>query len=201
VEPPNVTVEINHCILGAMRVAEGSDVRIADSILDATSDAGVAYAQTDGASAGGPLRLVNATVIGKVHTVLFSLVSNAILLARLDAADAWTAPVRAERRQEGCVRFSYVPTDAVVPRRFRCQPERASEAVRCRPQFTSLRYGESGYGQLALRSAREIRTGADDEAEMGAFHGLFQPQRETNLRVRLAEYLRFGLEAGIFYAT
>jgi hypothetical protein len=36
---------------------------------------------------------------------------------------------------------------------------------------------------------------------MGAYHDLFEPQRETNLRVRLAEYLRFGLEAGIFYAS
>jgi hypothetical protein len=36
---------------------------------------------------------------------------------------------------------------------------------------------------------------------MGAFHDLFQPQRETNLRVRFEEYLRFGLEAGIFYQT
>jgi hypothetical protein len=33
---------------------------------------------------------------------------------------------------------------------------------------------------------------------MGAFHDLFQPQRETNLNVRLEEYLRFGLEAGSF---
>jgi hypothetical protein len=30
---------------------------------------------------------------------------------------------------------------------------------------------------------------------------LFQPQRETNLRIRLDEYLRFGLSAGLFYAT
>jgi hypothetical protein len=36
---------------------------------------------------------------------------------------------------------------------------------------------------------------------MGAFNELMQPQRETDLRVRLDEYLRFGLEAGIFYAT
>ena len=36
---------------------------------------------------------------------------------------------------------------------------------------------------------------------MGAFHDLYQPQRETNLRVALDEYLRFGLEAGIFYVT
>ena len=43
--------------------------------------------------------------------------------------------------------------------------------------------------------------GADDEAEMGAFHDLFQPQRESNVRTRLREYLRFGLEAGIFYST
>ena len=47
----------------------------------------------------------------------------------------------------------------------------------------------------------EIRTGADDEAEMGAGHTLYQPQREINLRVRLDEYLRFGLEAGVFYVT
>jgi hypothetical protein len=36
---------------------------------------------------------------------------------------------------------------------------------------------------------------------MGVYHHLHQPQRETNLRVRLDEYLRFGLEAGISYAT
>ena len=27
------------------------------------------------------------------------------------------------------------------------------------------------------------------------------PQRESNVRTRLSEYLRFGLEAGIFYQT
>jgi hypothetical protein len=36
---------------------------------------------------------------------------------------------------------------------------------------------------------------------MGAFHDLFQPQRLTNLNVRLQEYLRVGLEAGVFPVT
>ena len=36
---------------------------------------------------------------------------------------------------------------------------------------------------------------------MGVTHELYAPQRETNLRIRLDEYLRYGLEAGIFYAT
>jgi hypothetical protein len=71
--------------------------------------------------------------------------------------------------------------------------------LRIRPRFTTLSYGTAGYCQLGPRCADEIRRGADDEAEMGAFHDLFQGQRETNLRVRLEEYLRFGLEAGIFY--
>ena len=48
----------------------------------------------------------------------------------------------------------------------------------------------------APAAPREIRTGADDESEMGAFHLLHAPQREANLRIRLEEYLRFSLEAG-----
>ena len=36
---------------------------------------------------------------------------------------------------------------------------------------------------------------------MGVLHDLFQAQREINLRVRLNEYLRFGLEAGIVFAS
>ena len=46
----------------------------------------------------------------------------------------------------------------------------------------------------------EIFRGADDESEMGAFHDVFAPQRERDLRIRVQEYLRFGLEAGIFYS-
>jgi hypothetical protein len=99
------------------------------------------------------------------------------------------------------VRFSFLPLGSEVPRRHRCRPENQAEAVRIRPQFTSLRYGDPGYCQLGRYCAEEIRRGADDESEMGAFHDLYAPQREANLRARLEEYLRFGLEAGILYAT
>jgi hypothetical protein len=36
---------------------------------------------------------------------------------------------------------------------------------------------------------------------MGAFNHLKGALREANLRQVLREYLRFGLEAGIFYVT
>ena len=47
----------------------------------------------------------------------------------------------------------------------------------------------------------EIAGGAEDGAEMGAFSFLQQPQRLANLTTALAEYLRFGLEAGMIEQT
>jgi hypothetical protein len=87
----------------------------------------------------------------------------------------------------------------VTPRRFRCVPDDDRPDVL--PHFTSLRYGDPGYGQLRQATDKSIRQGASDEGEMGVMHALFQPQRETNLRIRLDEYLRFGLHAGVFYAS
>ena len=217
---PNVRVEIDRCILGAIHADVGAEVFITNSIIDAGDEREVAYAAPDGVGPGAPLEIENSTVIGRLRTSVLEA-SNTIFFARAaetegvegpspeseeDALpeEVWLAPLSVARLQEGCVRFSYVPPGSQVPRRYECQPlpdATASEAERVRPLFTSLRYGEAGYCQLSRECAVEIRTGADDEAEMGAFHNLFQPQREANLRARLEEYLRFGLEAGIFYAS
>ena len=107
-----------------------------------------------------------------------------------------------------------------MPRRFHCQPDlvlqaverrlsdlqqraeaKASEKERVRPRFTTQRYGNPGYGQLAGRCPQEIKRGADDESEMGAFHDLFQPQREANLRARLEEYSPAGANVGIIFIS
>lgn len=73
--------------------------------------------------------------------------------------------------------------------------------INYKPSFTSEKYGEPNYAQLRQFSLPKISTGAEDNSEMGAFNYLQQPQRETNLRASLNEYLRFGLEAGIFYQS
>ncbi len=142
----------------------------------------------------------------------------------LDAGNSlFTDVITAERRQVGCVRFCYVPTGSQVARRFRCQRDlaltkRAQELklasvedlptaesalilARLQAAFNSVYYGEPEYAQLSQTCAEEIRTGAEDGAEMGVWGILKQPQREANLRLRLDEYLRFGLEAGIFFVT
>jgi hypothetical protein len=201
VETADTTIEIEQCIVGGMRAVSGATVSIRNSILDASHTDAVAYAGLTGDDPGALLTIENSTVIGKVYTRTMKLASNTIFFSDLKAGDSWPAPVRTERLQEGCVRFCYVPPGSRLPRLFNCQPEKIADAARVRPVFTSLRYGDAAYCQLSPACAIEITTGADDQVEMGAFHNLYQPRREANLRAALNEYLRFGLEAGIFYAS
>jgi hypothetical protein len=75
------------------------------------------------------------------------------------------------------------------------------EASRVTPQFNSTHYGKHDYFQLADSCALEIKRGADDQSEMGAFHDLYQPQREANLRARLEEFTPAGTDAGIIFVN
>ncbi len=220
---------IDKSITGPIFMDETTNAEIRDSIVDAASADPSSSAQarairgTSGAtSPAGALTIIASTIIGRITARAFPLVSNSILFARSPGTGA---PIRALRRQEGCMRFSWVPQDAITPRRYRCQPQLAidqaitiaeaggpiTQAMRnlitrritrwLRPSFTALSASHPAYVQLRQAAPLEVRTGASDESEMGAYHLLFAPQRETNLRIRLEEYLRFGLEAGIFYET
>jgi hypothetical protein len=152
---------------------------------------------------GPPASLQRVTIFGGVHVRELTLASEVIFVD----------PVVAERHQVGCVRFSYLPDElSLTPRRYRCQPdsalqdvtdsaEQAAIRLRLRPGFTSTGYGDPGYAQLSLACATEIRTGAEYGSEMGGFSFLKQPQREANLRTAPEDYLRFGLETGLFYVT
>jgi hypothetical protein len=200
VELPGVATELDHAITGALRIADRATLAAADSIIDATAPAEIAYCAPNDASPGGELSLDACTVIGKIIAEQIGLVSNSLILAQTAPGDA-LPPVYTVRRQIGCVRFSFLPFDSLVPRRHRCQPESAEGVSAVAPRFTTLRYGVAAYCQLVPTTPDEIRRGADDESEMGAFHTLFPAQRETNLLVRLREFLRVGLSAGIFYAS
>jgi hypothetical protein len=200
-ELPGAELSIDRSITGALRMDPSSECRLVDSIIDANALENPAFAGIDGDSAGAVLSASACTVIGKIHARAIGTISNSILLARLATGDSWNAAVWAERKQTGCVRFSFLPWDSIAPRRFRCQPHSDETARSLAPRFTSLSYGHPAYGQLTTSTAKLIRTGADDESEMGAFHHLYAPQRELNLQIRLREYLRVGLRAGIFYES
>jgi hypothetical protein len=201
VEHAFAKVTLERCILGSMFVVADAQVTLKDCIVDAGAPDNAAYAADAAGGPGGELTIEQSTMIGKAHTKLLRLASNGIFFARLGAkpGEKWTAPLIAQRRQEGCVRFCYVPAGAVTPRRFHCAPDAAHPLAE--PLFASLRYGDPGYAQLLRATSAAIRAGASNDSEMGVLNSLFQPQRETNLRLRLDEYLRFGLRAGIFFAS
>jgi hypothetical protein len=229
VSATGVELLLDRCITGPIRLADTTNATIRDGIVDAAaaepidSAEGLAIAGPAGEAAGS-LTVLASTIVGRIRARALPLVSDSILFARAPAGEA---PVMSLRRQDGCLRFSFVPRGAVTPRRYRCQPQLAiDKAVAAReeelgteltpakkdevaariarwlvPSFTALRYGAPVYCQLRQSAPAEIRTGASDEGEMGAWHQLFQPQRETNLAIRLEEYLHFGLEAGVFFET
>ena len=143
-----------------------------------------------------PTTLCTTTVMGRTRVL------------QLNASDSlFTDRVTVERRQQGCVRYSALPANSQTPRRFRCQPDLALEdaspadsaqiRARMRPAFTSTQYGNPAYAQLSNGCASELKTGAEDGAEMGAYNFLKQPQRLDNLHAAINGYLRFGLEAGV----
>lgn len=191
VELADVELRVERSIVGALRVHAGSSATVCDSIVDAGVGAGVAYARPAAGppSPGGRLEVESSTIVGEIYTERLEA-SNSILFGN----------VQVRRRQEGCLRFSYAPPGSIVPRRHRCQPGEGDAAGNA-PSFTTLRYGEAAYARLAAGTAAAILTGSEDESEMGVFRRLYEPQRESDLRTRLDEYLRVGLSAGIFHAS
>jgi hypothetical protein len=214
-------VRIEHSILGSIQIHEDETrldpipLQIDNSIVDATDAAKQAIGAPGATWAHATATIRNCTVFGVVDVHAMQLGENSIFSGCVNVA----------RRQLGCMRYCYVPTACRTPRRYRCQPdgvvaavkerlqalghvdaarqaaEIADEKLRVRPQFTAHRYGQAAYAQLADACAAEIKRGADDESEMGAFHDLFQPQREATLRARLAEYSPAGMDVGLFFVT
>ncbi|MFN4089338.1 MAG: hypothetical protein ACK4QW_09910 [Alphaproteobacteria bacterium] len=207
-------LELAFSITGPLRLPRhAAGLWALDSIIDGAG--AVAIADPAAEDAPGPAAwLERVTLVGAANVRELTLASEVI----------FDGVVTSERRQTGCVRFSYVAPGSTTPQRYRCQPDLRiadeveaaggdalsqpeKDAVRdrvrgwLRPEYTAEGYGQPAYRQLHLNGPREIATGAEDGSEMGAYCHLKQPQREANLRVRLEEYLPFGLEAGVVYVT
>lgn len=211
---------IDHSITGAIEITRDQArtdplaIRLYDSIVDATSVERTAVVGPGYLCAHAVLTVARSTVVGSIEVREIALGENSLLLGA----------VRVCRRQQGCLRFCYVRPGSRTPRRYACQPDLVEGAVadaftrgeitaaerdiviererlRVEPEFNSLRYGDPTYAQLTAGCAPEITRGAEDQAEMGAFHDLYQPQRAANLRTRLAEFSPAGIETVVVFAT
>jgi hypothetical protein len=214
-ENDDLRLDMSRSITGPVTLLPAiASVAITDCLVAAADDGSPAIAID---APGNEVAIERTTVWGSV-------------LARvIDASNSiFMAPLTAERRQKGCIRFSFVPPGSRTARRHRCQPETAvsallaaareaaetagttvspgeeaalTDSVRRRvvPAFESERYGDPDFGQLTPQCADEIRRGSDTGCSMGGWCFLQEPHREANLAAALDEYLRFGLQAGVFF--
>jgi hypothetical protein len=111
----------------------------------------------------------------------------------------------AEDAQSGCIRFSAYASGSRIHQPYECV-----EIERHAPLFTSRRFGQPGYAQLALNADRQvlsgppspsIRAGAQDGSEMGAFCRDKNPIKERGLRLKLDEFMPVGLTPVLVYVT
>ncbi len=190
--PVSLEVSLQSSIVGPILLpADGCRLRIADSIVDAPGDS-LAIGGPLGISAladppGPTAWLQRSTIFGQVHLVELDLASEMLFVHQ----------VRVVRRTRGLVRRTYLPPDSVTPHLDSTLPELGG--LQTPPSFTSRLYGQPGYAQLGPDCPHEIARGP--YGELGAFHSLRQPARLALLPAIAAEFLPWGLEAEIVFAT
>ena len=207
VELRTTCVEVDRSIIGSIVVqrdevgAEPVRLHVRGSVVDATSPYGDAIAAPNGRRAHAVATVVDSTVIGRTQVHAMELGENSI----------FTSPMDVARRQIGCLRYCFVPPGSRTPRRHACQPDLAlapagttssgTAPAGLEPKFMTLRYGYPDYCRLADDCPVEIRTGADDDSEMGVYHDVFEELRTANLRAALEEHLPLGWGLEIEFRT
>lgn len=214
------TVRIEFAVVGRMQVISpetGFDpvpLSVSDSILDPGHASQKAVEGAERRPAWATLSLHRVTVLGSADVREIGVVSDSIVLGRLDSG----------RRQVGSVRFSSVPEGSHTPRRTSCQPDdvlaqvdeaiargdipaserdrlRRRESARVTPRFDSVRFGAPAYARLSAPEQPELARGAHDEGELGAYHFLWLAYRESQLRSGLPAYAPIGIDIDALFAT
>ena len=206
---------LDHVISGPLDAASvAGEVSVVCSVLgeDRDSDSDPATVPAVLTAPRADLRIESSTVFGRLSGRM------------LRASDSiFTGQLQVARRQEGCVRFCFVPDGSRTPRRYECAPdltlarqaeavkraenrgltdvERADIRARIQPRFTSRAFDAPAFARLAQVCPVEIREGGEGGAAMGAYHEIGEPFRRANLRDAIEEFLPLGLEAGAIFVT
>ena len=200
---PSLTINSDGCEVTITRSVLGPIVITQDDVkLDLVESVVVAEAATAMALSraadvdGDQVSMRNVTVIGCIAIGSIGEISDSILWGKA-AQGAPDPAFKAMRLQDGCVRFSALPSGAIAPRRYRCVPTGPNDIDA--PAFMSVVWPGPDFVRLKAITPRSITQGASDGGEMGVYGALKQRAREINLAERLAEFTPFGMESGFFY--
>jgi len=193
------------CVAGGLRLGDSVlNLTLADSILDGSAGIAVGSAML---TSSPPLNILpsatNAAVQLERVTVLGAVYCN-VLQASECLLDSY---VYVKDQQAGCIRFSRYETGSVLPRRYRCVPSEEEAAAcssrqRCVPPlFNSRRCGRPSYVQLGSASPAEIFAASESGSEVGAFTSRLNTIRQSNLAMKLQEFMPVGLTPVIIAET
>jgi hypothetical protein len=196
--PVGMTLVLNRVISGPVTLTPTCFVRICGSIVDAGVPYCPAYSGPDWSSPGASLHIEDSTVVGRVWAQAMPLASNTIFYAKLGRRDPWKAPVWSVQVQSGCVRFCWVPSGSITPRRYQCLPPDAPSEAALEPRFITLRFGLPGYCLLSGDTPVAIWKGADNGSQIGVFYQIQETEAVANIQIRSAEYIPANLERGVF---
>ena len=183
---PTPDIVIQRSITGTVAVDERYRLDIEDSIVDAglgfadaASGLFAIAAATDPANAwGAPLDFDGLTCFGPVRVAAVGGFGG-IFTQRFEVLD----------NQHGCIKWSAFSgeADRLPPNHF------CVHAPDARIVFTSERFNDPGYAQLARETDRRVRELGPDDDAMGAFGFLLEAHKWTNLQVRLREFMPVGV--------
>lgn len=167
-------VEFHRCAISAVTSTAPGETAVADHRID--------LRDTLVGSLSAPDNIVGAefvTVLGEVEAASL-LASDSIFAGNISGTGI-----------DDCIRFSRVPPgylELLPPTMCHCG------LTATPPFFVSNIFGEPGSGVLRQQAAPEIRSGAEDGSEMGAFHAWRYSARLESLVNKLRDYLPVGIE-------
>jgi hypothetical protein len=192
---PTPDIIIQRSITGALAIDDRYRLDIEDSIVDAglgvtaspTARFAIGSTAADPTDAwGAPLEYSGVTCFGAVRVSSVGG-QGGIFTQRFEVLD----------NQHGCIKWSWFSGrgDRLPPNHFCLQRQSARLA------FTSERFNDAGYGQIARESDVRIRTLGPNDDAMGAFGFLLEAHKWTNLQIRLREFMPVGVRPLIIPVT
>lgn len=185
------TVAARGCLMGALDLGlHDVELALSDCVVDAGAG-GAAAAIAGGETAA---RLERCTVLGATRVSRLATAAGVL----------FTGPLEVATPAEGEAVRCFLPAGSVTPPQHHCAgpgaagPGAAPAAVAV---FTSTRYGDPAYVQLASEASPELHRGGPDGGEIGVYNLLRQGDRLANLPPVLDEYLPWGMTARISFAT
>ena len=216
-------ISIDHSIVGPIQLEHQlGELTITDSIIDHASGYAIDTLHTE--SERGPVvRLERVTIFGKVQVHKLQLAQDVIFTQPVEVRQraglvscSYVPPHSHTPHRDRCqpqIGPGSIGADlsstSPMPGSIGADLSGTSPIYRLGmedesqvyPFFSSTRYGDAAYAQLAINCSPSIRRGASNGSEMGAFNSLQAAQRQDNIIQALNEYLPFGLAADVFYVT